>query len=76
MITLLHNWSGELGVDQLNLWANAYGLEHPVIDDRDFHVSDALWPGDSGRPNAVLLGSGARIVSFSPTEDLIIEELQ
>ena len=72
-MTLLHNYQGEVGVDQLNIWANEFGLHHPVVNDGDFSSSDPLWPGDTGRPASVLLGPGAVVISRSPTVALIDE---
>ena len=75
VITLLHNYEGELGVDQLNIWANEFGLDHPVVDDHDNHLSELLWPDDPGRPNSVLVGPGAEILQYSPTAAELGERL-
>ena len=67
VITLLHSQVGDIDVDRLNVWANEFGLSHPVIDDQGYALSDLLWPGDAGRPKSVLIGPGAQIIKFSPT---------
>ena len=75
VVTLLHNWEGGLGVDRLNIWANEFGLSHPVLDDQDYPISSLLWPDDIGRPNSVLLGPGAVIITYWPTEAQVAEQL-
>lgn len=71
VITLLHNYEGEVGVDQLNIWANEFGLDHPVLDDGDFSVSEPLWPDDRGRPDSVMLGPGAEVLYRTPTREQV-----
>jgi hypothetical protein len=73
VITLLHNLEGALGVDQLNIWANEFGLNHPIVGDQDYVLSDALWPDNPRRPEALLLGPGAEVLIFSPSEEQIAE---
>lgn len=73
VITLLHNLAGPLGVDQLNIWANEFGLDHPVVDDADQELSKLLWPDNQARPNAVLLGPGAEVLAQDPSPEQVTE---
>lgn len=75
VITLLHSQVGDIDVDRLNIWANEFGLSHPVLDDQGYALSDPFWPGDAGRPKSVLIGPGAQIIKFSPTTADVEAEL-
>lgn len=69
VVTYLSDLTKTIGVDEQNIWANAYGLAHPVIGDDQQLVSEPLWPGKTGRPMHKLLGPGAVILHQDPTHD-------
>lgn len=69
VVTYLSDLSMTIGVDQQNVWANEYGLLHPVIGDDQQLVSEPLWPDKPGRPMLKLLGPGAVILHQDPTHD-------
>lgn len=60
MLTLLSNFEGPVGVDQQNIWANEFGLGHPVLSDDDLQLSSTYWVDDI-RPNAIYLEPGAQV---------------
>ncbi len=72
VITLLSDLTREITVDEQNVWANVYGLAHPVLADNDQAISDPLWPGKPGRPMHKLLGPGAVILDNDPTHEDVI----
>lgn len=47
-----------------------------MIDDAGLAISDALWPGDPGRPKSVLIGPGAQIVTYEPTIEQVEAALE
>ena len=66
VLTLLHDYTQEVGVDQLNIWANVYELDHPIVVDQDFETSDPLWPDDIGRPKVKVVAPGAVVIQIDP----------
>lgn len=69
VLTMLHDSYGPISSDQLNLWANGYGLTHPVVLDNDFALSGTYWPGTTARPRTKLLGPGAVVLQDQPTPE-------
>ncbi len=72
VITLLHDYTQDIGIDEQNVWANQYGLEHPVLADNDQLVSEPLWPNKLGRPMHRLVGPGAERLHADPTHADVI----
>lgn len=71
VVTMLHDLTRELSVEDLNLWANTHGLTHPVILDNDYALSNLPWPTTDGRPLSKLLGPGAEVLQLQArVEDL------
>ena len=71
VVTMLHDSTREIGVEDLNSWANTHGLTHPVILDNDWELSNLAWPTSDGRPLSKLLGPGAEVAELAaPVEDM------
>lgn len=57
---MLSNFEGPVGVDEQNIWANEFGISHPVVNDEDLELSTSYW-SNTIRPNAIYLGPGAQV---------------
>lgn len=76
VITLLHDYTQDIGLDQQNIWANQYALEHPVLADNEQLISSPLWPDELGRPMERLLGPGAVLLHGDPSHEDVIAHFE
>ncbi len=64
MITLLGetNSGGTPTVGDLEDWADAYGIEHPVVSDANWQITSRYASGSIGLPSMHLLAPGAEVL--------------